>query len=336
MTANRVGTSAPTYNTWAAWEAAAPANLVSITDTWEGDQDNEELTVSSGSIIVVAGTVTNDTYKLIMRAGSGNGFADNATPGSTALRYQPTVGAAVKCTTAWVNAIDFGSSSATRCDIIGLQFQTTSSNTTTLFVNTSTQAVKCYQCIFEGAGTYRVLNMYKNSGDNHVLQNCVVIATNAGAQAFRCNGLTVQYCTLYCAATSVDSAIEGQYGTATLTNCLILNFNDWQKGTQNHSGNYCVTDLGSWESSTFTNSTLSATASSEIENDSAVASTCDLRAKSGGNCDAGGTNISGVTLDIYGQTRDGSTPTIGAFELNVGGGGGSIPIFAYHYNHHLH
>jgi len=112
----------------------------------------------------------------------------------------------------------------------------------------------------------------------------------------------------------------------------MLGSSDFQVQTINNNVDYCVTDLSSWESSTASNSVLNATPANEIISDTGNNTTCDLTAKEGGDIESAGTPISGVTVDIFGQTRDGSAPTIGAYEIVSGGPPSSnVPVFTRYY-----
>ncbi len=301
------------YSTIQAWEDACPADITAggTNENWEGELFNEEFLNTEGRT-VFGGITTDATHKLILRPVSGGGFADNADPTSDALRYQPTLGASIKNTSGYVTVLDFGGSSAVRTAFEGVQIQSTSA-TSILITNPShTQPITLDGCILDYGRTGSNIFIFTTSGDDSELNNCVLIntITNRGISG---RGATLNFCTFY--GTSTGSHVIGSYGVFNFNNCLFLGAPDFQGATQVHLVDFSVTDLASWESSTATNSVLNATASDEIENDSGSASTVDLRAKAGGDSDGGGTSISGITTDIYGQTRDGSTPTVGAFEI---------------------
>ena len=61
-----------------------------------------------------------------------------------------------------------------------------------------------------------------------------------------------------------------------------------------------------------------------------TASAWDLSLKSGSDLEGAGATISGITVDIAGNTRDGTTPDIGAFEFGAGAGS-IIPQAMFHY-----
>lgn len=306
------------FSTIQAAEDACPADITAggTNENWEMELFNEEFLDGEGSFNV-GGITTDATHQLILRPVSGGGFADNANPASDALRYQPTLGASIRITTQYTQAINFGGSSSVRMDIIGIQIKTTRTLAKCIDNPNHSQPIIIDGCILESAGTGTTGNFIarigRSTGTDSIVKNTVLIKTVAGNAVVETKFCTYDFCTFY-GATSV-SQVRGNYNPATFNNCLFLNSSDWQSATQDHTVDHCVGDFSSWESSTATNSVLNATASDEIENDSGSASTVDLRAKSGGSSDGGGTNISGITTDIYGQTRDGSTPTVGAFEI---------------------
>lgn len=307
---NSVGT-AQTYTTWQAWEDACSADLVADGDNWIGEQINEELTVTSA--LTVSGITTNASNFLTMRTASGASFIDNATPGTDPLRYDTTKGAALRKTNAYDQLID---SSAVRLEIIGLQLKT-DTGSKVIRGSGQTQPFLIKQCILDGDGE-RVVEGFRSSGDRSLLQNCVLIQSKSNGIGIYARDLDCEYTTIYGTGSTAE-VVFGVYGLNNFDNCLFLNFGDWQQSTRVHTVDFCVTDLASWESSTANNSVLSATISNEIVNDSGVRTTCDLSAKAGGSADGGGTPLT-VTVDIYGQTRDATTPTVGAFEIVAAGG----------------
>jgi len=317
------------YSTIQAWEDACPADITAggTPQNWEGELFNEEFLNSEGET-TFGGITTDATHKLILRPVSGGGFADNADPGSDPLRFDASLGCAIRSTTQYQQLFDFGASSAVRMDIIGIQFKTTRSRARSIDNISHTQPIHVQGCLFEGAGTTttgkNVVRTGTASGDDSVVDNSVVINTTAGRELVETASTLFNFCTFY--ANSTADQVRGYYDLGDFVNCLFLNSSTFQNASRVHTVDYCVTDLASWESSTATNSTLSATASNEIENDSGSAATVDLRAKSGGNCDGGGVTVSGITTDIYGQTRDGSTPTIGAFEIVASGVTGTVAV----------
>lgn len=308
------------YTTWQLWEDDCSADLVTDGDNWIGEQVNEEQT--STSTLTISGITTDASNRLIMRAASGASFVDNATPGTDPLRYDTTKGAAYRKTTSYGSVVSI---SSVRVEVEQLQFRA-DGNTVAFDALNHTQPYSLKQCIVDSRSTIAVVRAVRLSGNNTLYQNTVIIADNTGPCAI-VRTADFEYCTLY--VTGTADCVTGNYGTGDFTNCLFLGGSTFQGGTNNHSVDYCVTDLASWESSTATNSVLNATAADEIENDTGVKTTCDLSAKSGGDSDGGGTPLT-VTVDIYGQTRDGTSPTVGAFEIVSARAGLSIPVAMYH------
>jgi len=305
------------YTTWQAWEDACSSDLVADGNNWIGEQIDEEITTSTTTTI--SGITTDATNRLIMRCTTGSSFVDNATPGTDPLRYDITKGAAVRRTTNYGSVFDQVN---VRVEVSQLQFKSDLSSVVWT-CSTSTQPLFADQCIFDGKSGSNQLVVYRNSGDRSKLTNCVIVSDGDNGEGILGRDYDARFCTFYCTATTPGSVVAGSYGVGDFDNCLFLNFADWQTSTQVHLVDYCVTDVSSWESSTAANSVLNATVSDEIKSDSGVRTTCDLSAKAGGSSDGGGSPVSGVTIDIYGQTRDGSTPTVGAFEIVSAGPAGT-------------
>lgn len=311
------------YTSIQAWEDACPSDITAsgTNENWEGELFNEEFLNSEGEC-TFGGITTDATHQLLLRPVTGGGFADNADPTSDPLRYNASLGASIRSTTAYVQMLDFGSSSSVRCTITGIQMKATDSLARCIDNLTHSQPLMIKGCYLEGAGTSstgaHVLRLGESSGTKSIVSNSVLINTTGGVALIESEA-GYQFVTFY-SNSSTDYVRGSNYDPATYKNCLFLNGSTFQNDGEDNTVDFCVSDLASWESSTALNSVLNATAANEIENDSGSASTVDLRAKAGGDSDGGGTNISGITTDIYGQTRDVSTPTVGAFEIvSVGG-----------------
>jgi hypothetical protein len=264
----------------------------------------------------ISGKTTDATHRLILRPETGAGWSDNAVPSTTPLRYDSTVSACIRDTASYVQTINIAAD--VTVEFHNIQIKNTNEKSRVLEKNNYTQNVSFYGCLLEAKGrpSNPPIRIYQTSGPNALFENCAIIITGA-VQAVDGRGGEFKFCTFY--STASTNVVRGSYGVFDFDNCLFLKFPDWQALTNVHTGDYCVTDLASWESSTAANSTLNATPASEIESDTGLESTVDLRAKSGGSSDAGGNPISGILLDMYGQTRDVSTPTVGAFEILAAG-----------------
>lgn len=323
MTVSTVDTSGSgDYTTWQAWEDACPADITAggTNENWEGEGVNEEF-VGSDAQVTFGGITTDATHRLLMRPASGDGWVDNVDPDTDALRYNSSLGCSLHENRNFQNLLDFGGSTTVRCEVLGLQLKASAIAARGIISTSHTQPVLLDQCICDFLSSYgstQVINLFYGSGDVSRIRNSAIIHTGTTSPSLQGRDVVCEYVTFYGSAS--QSQVLAGYGEHTFTNCLFLNSNDFQASTEVHIVDSCVTDLSSWESSTATTSVLNATGSDEIENDSGSNTTVDLRIKSGGDCDGGGENISGITTDIYGNTRDGSTPTVGCMEVLSAGG----------------
>jgi hypothetical protein len=313
--------SSGTYTTWQAWEDACPSDITAAgtNEDWIGEQQNEEITVSSGSVCVADGITTDSTHRLIARPVSGGGFKDHANADTNPLRYDGTKGAAIKFTSSFADAFDM----CVDFTLQDLQVQVTDAAGRSGIANNVNKSIKLDGCILEGQSLW-VVKFYYSLGSTYSSDrectNCVFV--NRGAtNTLEGRGWQFYNCTFY-STDNTKTHVNGSYGTFKFVNCLFLGSSDFQNGTQVHTVDYCVTDLASWESSTATNSVLSATASSEVESATTSPATIDLRIKSGSNSEDGGTSTSAPTVDIIDQTRSG-TWDVGAWEIQ---GAGTLTI----------
>ena len=87
------------YSTLQAWEDAAPANLVSADQVWEGRVLNN---LSSGStILTISGSTSDATRFKHLTAAPGVSFRDHANKLTNPLRADNTKGVEVRCTANW-------------------------------------------------------------------------------------------------------------------------------------------------------------------------------------------------------------------------------------------
>ncbi len=303
------------YTSIQAWEDACPSDITAsgTNEDWVGELENEEFLNGDGRC-TFGGIVTDATHQLILRPSTGSGFAENSTPGTTPLRYNGALGAAIRNTTNYQNVLSFGNGSSVRCLLQGLMVYQDATRGSTVYSNTHTQPVTVDGCVIQSrSNNEELLRLYRDSGDRSRVENSAFISSGSGL-TFRGRNFDVYFSTVY--RTSTGDVCRGDYGTINFEDCLYLGAAGWQTTTQNHTILNGVTDLSSWESSTATDSVLNAVGSDEIVADTGIASTVDLTAKSGGSSDGGGVPISGITTDIFGQARDASAPTVGAFEIN--------------------
>lgn len=311
-----IGTSSRDYSTLQAWEDACPANLVSVDQIWKGEVYNDSEFLGDGTLMLdVAGQTTDATRYMWLTAASGQSFADHANKLTNPLKYDQSKGVGIRRTGSYANIFKFNAAVNFLCERLQFYYDSTySSNYYIPFQGHSLAVTTFKGCIylsrrttaidiaggiwvnslFVSLGTSRTGNMIANVNSNvPSLYNCTIVrASDLG--------------------TAEGTAVNT---TGVVQNCAIFNFTTAIGGSPS-STTYNASDLSSLPGS---NNVTSLTFGSQFTG--TTSSAPDFSAKSGGGLvagarDAGNTN----DLDIIGQTRSTTTPTIGAWEFVSAGG----------------
>ncbi len=168
-----------------------------------------------------------------------------------------------------------------------------------------------------------VPNVMGGANTNLTMTNCVNYGTGYPIDSRNNASTTLRYCTH---GTSYNFAFVTNT-TDTITNCYGYGgtVNDfWSSGS--NTGSYNASSDTS-ATTQFTNSLASKAASSQFVNAS-LGSSADFHLKTGAALIAAGTNVSGVTTDYEGSTRNGTTPDIGADEFVSASSGYTITLAA--------
>lgn len=303
-TVSSIGTSSRDYSTIAAWEAAAPADLVSSTTIWKGECYNDsEFTVTS--TITLSGSTSNSSYYKWLTAATGQSFADHANKLTNALTYNQTKGVGVITTTAYVGVISLAENYAL---VDRLQIKQNNSAEASAIACTATATTD--KCIIDATSIVVTI-----SSAALTLTNSVLIKRNTPYKAIACNysGVsTIRNCTIVTTGATGNGFTSTGGATSTIIkNCAVLGFTSTFAGTYSASSGYNATDAASAPGS---NNQTSLTYASQFQNVTAGAS--DFRALSTGSLKNGtpDTTYTGG-LDIVGQTRDATTPYIGCWEV---------------------
>ena len=293
-----------------AWEDAAPANLVTSDQVWEGQLYPEgagtygEWTITAA--ITISGSTSDATRFMRLRCAAGASFSDNASAATNTLRYNPANGVAIRQTNGYGSyAIDV---SQAYTELVGLQLSNFN-GAPTLYLGANTTVSNCVSL---HSGGHASVNC---SVANSKVINSVLIGTGSYA-CIRSSvaPIALTGCTLS-RPTGTGALASAAYGGAVLMKgCAAFGFTNATGVSA--SSSYNATDLASFPGS---NNQLSLTASSQFEN--TTTATLDLRAKAGNGLQFGVTDAL-IATDIIGQTRA-ATPTIGAWEFGSGGGGGT-------------
>lgn len=327
ITVKSIGATGRDYSTIQAWEDACPANIVTSDEIWKGEcHDDSEFVVSNTEILTASGITTDDTRFLWLTTAAGKGFADDAGAASWNLRYDTSVGVAVRTTGNYSGGFNCGS---VRVLIEGLQIKFASS-----WGNSS---------MFSGSNCMRRCLIDSEKGNtstnNGRLINCLIVDLSIGFHhAARADAVLIA-CTIVrpSDASSAGTAVTNSYSLyPSLKSCAVFGFATNFGGT---IASYVSSNNNASNSSSVpgTSAQASLTYTDQFEN--TTNSTRDWRVKAGSSLISNGSRHQGTEgtfsalgtndLDILGRSRSTTTPTIGCWEVIGGGGGGGKPYLYY-------
>jgi hypothetical protein len=317
-TTKTIGPSGADYATPALWFASFAATL---TDDQVGNFQNAEVTVTASQAL---SGVTAGAHTILMTAGTGNSFADNANKLTNALAYNAANGAALRQTAGGGSALDItcDNFSVTRLQIK----QDANYGAAVIFQSGGTgrvvdQCILCLGAASSGntltlAGGTTVTNVLvqttantdngvRNAGGNNDYKDVTIVTSSAGTGA---------------------TGFTQVYGAPTLKNVAVAGYATDFSGTAGTCANN-ATDKSSFGGTNYgTTGQVSLVQATEFQN--ASAGTEDYRVKSltsvklKGNGTATGT----PSTDIVGSTRA-APPTIGSWDVGAAGGAVSPVMF---------
>lgn len=296
------------YSTLASWIAACPANLVTSTQTWEGEAYNDSEFTDNGTVLTISGITANATYNIQLRPASGQGIYDHANKLTNALTYDASKGVAMRVTGANSPTISI---SVDYTKITGFQMAGSAGQQIVL-VSGNIPNVVFDKCIAIGSGQFGSGSVVRmQAGD---WQNGLIIGTAADTVGFISlgNSANLYASTVVNVASSpTQTGIRRSYDTPICKNVVCMGFStNFVSGLSSSSNYNCSSD----SSAPGANSLTSKTYSSQFQ--SISSGSPDFRVKSGADLINAGTRDATHTgdLDIVKQSRSTSTPTIGAWE----------------------
>ena len=200
------------YTTLQAWEDAAPANLVTSDQVWQGQCFNQEFFSSSAQLLSVSGTTTDATRYKELTTYAGASFVDNASVQTNALRYNASNGAAIRGTYAWSAPVSVNES---YFRISKLQV---SSGATVTF-NGSNTGLIVDKCIIENSGT---TNEALKTFGVCIVKNSLLVGRSTGVIALLSNGTAAYNTTFVRTGSSTTNLVNGNYSTLTFKNCAFF------------------------------------------------------------------------------------------------------------------
>ena len=308
------------YSTLQSWEDAAPANLVTADEVWEGlvyaEGGGTDGEWAIGTTLTISGSTVDATRFKRLATASGESFADDAAP---RLRYDTAKGVAIRATGSYGNACPV-TVSEDYFEVEGLQLKGNNA-IAGLFIGSSQTGIKVKRCILDqGTRTGYALN-FERFGSGSTVENCVIIT----GSVLSYSNPTYKNCTIFTDASSRMFIAAFMGSRAIFTNCAVFGFTTLGAGI-NSSSSYNATNLSSFTGS---NNQTSLTASSQFEN-TTYGSSLDLRIKTGSALIDGGTSTGAPSADIIGTSRpQGSAYDVGAHELVAAAAAGALAVRAF-------
>lgn len=317
--AQSIGTSSRDYSTLQAWEDDIPFTPYG---GYIGECYNDsEFTAG----VEIAGHATSSGNFITLTAAAGESFMDDPSAASNPLYYDQSKGVGISVGYA-VNGYVLASGFAedVHLTIERLQARLTAGLSsivlTTSAFNSPNFLVR--NCIFEHAFNdgFDTGCVFTRGG---VYTNCLFVAsveTDGYIVQAQSGTATLVNCTFVCVPGSSGSAMyvpSGGGGGITLVGCAVFGYASIEDGTP-ITGDYCATDLAS--GFTGTGNVYSLDPADQFEDPAA-----DFRLKAGNDL-AAGIRQEAYTddLDIVGQGRSTTTPCIGCWEFQGGGGSGDM------------
>lgn len=299
------------YSTLQSWEDAAPANLVTSDQVWQGLVKNETFS-SATNLLTIAGSTSDSTRYKELTTDAGASFIDNI--GSGDLRYNASNGAAISCTGGYAQAVTVTESYARMSK---LQIQATATTTYGLHCTSGTNQ-DFNRLIVEGKFSTGIVELY----DTKKLRNSLVVqrrsTTPTNIVRIR-NGASAYNCTFVSTVAAATNGNTGLYSAPTFQNCGFFNVGTVSTGGTAPSFTTCYTDVGSPPSGCTT--TAYATGSG-AKFGSITDGSHNFRVTSGSSLiDVGTTDSTNAATDILGTSRpSGSSYDVGCFEYVAAGG----------------
>lgn len=319
-----IGSGGRDYSTLQAWEDAAPASLVEDNKIWKGECYNDSEFVSGSTQLSFSGVTVNPDRYFHLTAAAGQSFVDHADKLTNPLRYDAAKGVGIRSTAGYTAPITI-TSKYVRLERLQVISTAGGSFSPALRSFLGAGKAKIDNCILEGSSTSTShggcsLNQASPTISNTLITN----RSGAGSAILFANRAELYNVTL--ASPSNNSCANGirwDYAASPIVkNCAVFGATNAIGGTPSGSPVYENNMTSSSSPPTgFTVVAYDTTTGSGFEN--ITNATRDFRVKSTSAFANAGTRDQTNTndLDIVGQSRSITTPTIGAWEIIAGGGG---------------
>lgn len=312
------------YSTLQAWEDAAPANLVTADEIWQGQCYNDS--EFTGALTVSGSTVDATRYKELTTA-AGQSYIDDAGAATNPLRYDQSKGVGLSVTAGYTTAITVSENYFRMSKIQARRI--TGGGGNRVWLDSGVTGTVLSQCIFESDRNASITRFETNA----LVSSCAFLGRASSMPAIitvASTGGKVVNCTLAVPSdlTAATAGVTRSYASSwSIVNCAIFGVGNVGDTTGITYTN-CYTDDNTSLPSGVTNLAYDTSTGSGFEN--ITDATRDFRLKStSGLIDVGTTDADG-SPDIIGTARSG-TYDVGAWEFvsGGGGGGGGVPPFVH-------
>lgn len=315
------------FTTLQAWEDAAPANLVTADQIWEG-QVSGTITITSGVALTVSGSTSDSTRFKRLKAVAGGSFRDHASVQSNALRVNSANGATITSNASYALLMNIGEEFFR---IEGLQLESTGAVTggfdATSIAGTFTLdmdgcivevirlAAPCVAVAGSGCRVRNSLLVHRGSGAT------VIAEFHSGASGYN-NTYAVPS-----DKTAAANAIVGTYGSPVQSNCAFYGCTAVKTGGNTPTYTTCYSSVGSPPSGV----TTAAYNTTQFVN--ITDATRDYRIPTGSALkDTGTTDSTNAANDIARTARpSGPAYDVGCWEFVTAASGIAIPVLTYQY-----
>jgi hypothetical protein len=307
------------YSTLQAWEDAAPADLTAVDQVWQGQCQNQNFPVTSGTLLTIAGTTSDATRYKELTTVAGASFRDSSVQ-TNALRYNTANGASISGNVSYAPLV---LTTENYSRISKLQFSSSSAHTISLAVDAAVGAV-IDGLIVEGSCTDSYGGVLRMScSTSGALKNTLVVQRTSGSSLIvRADSGTINFynCDFVCPSdlTKATNGVAGSYTTWNFKNCAVFGATEPCAASANITSNITTSQCDGTKTG-WTTVTYDTTTGSGFQN--TVDSTRDFRLKSSSALIGAGTvDNTNLPVDIAGTTR-GASNDGGCWQFVSGGGG---------------
>lgn len=317
------------YSTLQAWNDAAPANLVTSDEIWQGQLYNDSEFVSSSTLLIASGSVTDATHYKELTVAIGQSFQDNAGVRTNPLTYNISNGVGIRSTNGFGNEPIQINEQYFRLSRVQLK-----STGSPIGINVggggSGDNLLLKDIIAYGSNAFgEDPGLSASIGNNCTLVNIIMIQSGSADDGFRIGGsgnkligcCAIRLTDNVSAGNAVNQLFAGS-NTFTTTSCAFFGFSTiCPAGGMDAGSKNNATNLASFPAGTSNQTSVTFNATTPFRQ--ATASGADLRAIASTNLAANGfLDAINAPNDISKLARP-SNPTIGVWQLASSGGGKS-------------